>query len=42
MVKGEIPSDSIVIGNPCRIIAKTSEWTRKQLELKEFLIEDEL
>jgi acetyltransferase-like isoleucine patch superfamily enzyme len=33
VVKGEIPDNSIVVGNPCKIIGKTTEWAKGQ-ELK--------
>lgn len=30
VVRGKIPDNSIVIGNPARVIKKTSEWLEKQ------------
>ena len=30
VVKGKIPSNSIVIGNPAKIVATTSEWLDKK------------
>lgn len=33
VVKGIIPDNSIVIGNPARIIGKTSEWIEKQMDI---------
>lgn len=31
VVRGEIPDDSIVIGNPGRIVGKTSEWGARKI-----------
>lgn len=39
VVKGTIPDNSIVIGNPCRIIGQTSDFAKKHFELQDFLIE---
>lgn len=36
-VKGEIPKNSIVIGNPARIIGNTVDYGRKHLELKDYI-----
>ena len=30
VVNGTIPDDSVVIGNPCRVVCKTSEWATKK------------
>lgn len=38
VVKGDIPSDSIIVGNPAKVIGKTNEWTKKQIEISQFLI----
>lgn len=32
VVRGKIPGDSVVAGNPARIIGKASEWARRRLE----------
>lgn len=39
VVKGNVPDNSIVIGNPCKIVAVTSEWAEKKIKSKKFLIE---
>lgn len=39
VVKGNIPDDSIVIGNPAKIIANTKEWAEKKYNQKEYFIE---
>lgn len=39
VVKGSIPDDSIVIGNPTRIIGSTISFARKHQELKDYFIE---
>ena len=39
VVKGTIPDDSIVIGNPCKIIGKTSNFAENHLALNDYLIE---
>ena len=39
VVKGNIPDNSIVLGNPAHIYANTDEWARKKLEENQFLIE---
>lgn len=36
VVKGNIPDDSVVIGNPGRIVAKTSEWAKRHLDLNDY------
>lgn len=35
-VKGEIPENSIVIGNPARIIGNTMDYGKKHLEIKDY------
>lgn len=40
VVKGTIPDDSIVIGNPGRIIGKTSEYAKRLIEEGNYLIEE--
>lgn len=37
VVRGYIPNDSIVIGNPASIIGNTIEWTKKHLEKKDIV-----
>ena len=32
VLKGKIPSNSIVVGNPAKVIAKTNEWVKKKIE----------
>lgn len=39
VVKGNIPDDSIVVGNPCKVIANTKKWTQKQVDKQEFYTE---
>jgi len=41
VVKGNIPSNSIVIGNPCKVIGNTREWVEKQMERKDYLVEQQ-
>ena len=36
VVRGSIPDDSVVIGNPATIIEKTSEYAKKHLERKDY------
>jgi acetyltransferase-like isoleucine patch superfamily enzyme len=31
VVRGKIPEDSIVIGNPAQIIGNTKEWAEKKI-----------
>ncbi len=40
VVKGTIPDNSIVVGNPGKIIAKTSEWAEKHMKLKDYYPKD--
>lgn len=37
VVKGNIPDNSIVVGNPAKVIAKTDEWARKHMEKHDYL-----
>ena len=37
IVNGIIPDDSVVIGNPCRIVCKTSEWAEKHFVEKKYV-----
>lgn len=37
-VKGKIPDNSIVIGNPGRIVGDTREWAKNKLEKKDWLL----
>ena len=37
VVKGAIPDNSIVVGNPARVIAKTDEWAQKHMEKHDYL-----
>ncbi|MCR5213383.1 MAG: acyltransferase [Eubacterium sp.] len=37
VVKGIVPDDSIVVGNPGKIIANTRDWTEKHIEKKDFI-----
>ncbi len=39
VVKGTIPDNSIVIGNPAKIIGHTSDYARKHFELQDYNIE---
>lgn len=36
VVKGNIPDNSIIVGNPAKIIGKTSEWLDKKLEIGDY------
>lgn len=38
VVKGVIPPNSIVVGNPSRVVANMVEWTNKHLEKKDFIM----
>ena len=38
VVKGVIPPNSVVVGNPSRVVANTVEWTNKHLEKKDFIM----
>lgn len=37
VIKGNIPNDSIVVGNPAKIIANTKEWGKKHFEAKDYI-----
>lgn len=37
VVGGVIPPDSVVIGNPAQVVAKTSEWAKKKVEAHQYL-----
>lgn len=37
VVKGMIPSDSVVVGNPAKVVANTMEWTNKHLKKMDFI-----
>lgn len=37
-VKGKIPDNSIVIGNPARIVGNTEDWARQKLEVKDWIL----
>ncbi|MEA3573931.1 acyltransferase [Peribacillus frigoritolerans] len=39
VVKGNIPDDSIVVGNPARVIANTKEWAEKKFSEHDYFIE---
>lgn len=36
VVKGNIPDNSIVAGNPAKVIAKTSDWLDSKIDRKEY------
>ncbi|MEE0944422.1 MAG: acyltransferase [Clostridia bacterium] len=38
VVKGNIPDDSIVVGNPAKIVGSTQEWTKRHIEKKDFIV----
>ena len=38
VVKGRIPSNTIVFGNPARSVANTKDWAQKKLEEGKFLL----
>lgn len=39
VVKGNIPNNSIIVGNPARVIGVTDKWTKNMLERNTFLKE---
>lgn len=39
VVSGHIPNDSVAVGNPCKVIARTSVWTKHKLDTEFFLQE---
>lgn len=36
VVKGDIPDNSVVVGNPAKIVAKTTEWAEKHMRMKDY------
>lgn len=38
VVKGRIPDNSIVVGNPAKVVADTREWAKKKLDLKDWIL----
>lgn len=38
VVRGIIPDNSVVIGNPAKIVANTDEWTKRQIEKGNVLV----
>ena len=39
VIKGNIPNNSIVIGNPSKIIGNTQAYAQKHIEAKDYLVE---
>lgn len=39
VIKGKIPKNSVVIGNPSRIVSNTLEWAEKKQMEKEYIYE---
>ena len=39
VVKGNIPSNSIVVGNPSKVVAKLDEWAQKKKMINDYLWE---
>lgn len=39
VLKGKIPNDSIVIGNPARIVGQTQDWAKKKKNINDYLFE---
>lgn len=37
VVKGVIPDNSIVVGNPAKVLAKTDEWAKRHIEKHDYL-----
>ena len=37
VVKGVIPDNSIVVGNPAKVVGNTINWAKKHAELKDYL-----
>lgn len=37
VVKGTIPDNSIVVGNPAKVLAKTDEWAKHHMEKHDYL-----
>ena len=40
VVKGTIPANSLVVGNPARIIGNTKEWAKNHIEKSDFIFLD--
>lgn len=38
VVKGKIPNNSIVIGNPAKIIGNTLDWAKKKIEERDWVL----
>lgn len=38
VVKGNIPANSVLVGNPAKIIAKTDEFGKKHFEKKDYIL----
>lgn len=38
VVKGKIPSNSMVIGNPAKIIGNTNDWVNKKMMVKDWVL----
>ena len=38
VVKGKIPDNSIVIGNPGKVVGNTKDWAKKKLEIKDWVL----
>ena len=38
VIKGKIPANSIVIGNPARIVGDTREWAKEKMKRKDWVI----
>ena len=36
VVRGKIPNDSIVIGNPAQVVGNTKEWAQKKKEIGDY------
>ena len=39
VIKGNIPDNSIVVGNPAKIVGQTQEWARRKKSVNDFLFE---
>lgn len=39
VIKGNIPENSIVIGNPAKIVGKTTDWVTQKIEKADYLYE---
>lgn len=40
IIKGNIPNNSILFGNPAKIVTKTDEWAKKKMEINNYFFED--